>query len=96
MIDLMISAIQQRKFVSFTYSGLPRVAQPAAVGLSAKGNPVLRCFQTEGGHITPGHEWDLCEIARISSLHILDITFSIDPPGYKKGDRHMRPVYAEL
>ena len=91
-----ISAIRQRKYISFTFSGLARVAQPAAVGVSKAGNPVLRCFQTEGGHITAGHEWDFCELSKIVGLQVLDKTFASNPAGYRRGDKHMAHIYAEL
>ena len=68
MKDTLVKAIHQRKYVAFTYSGLQREAQPAAVGISRAGNPVLRCYQTAGGHITPGHEWDLCELSQMQNL----------------------------
>ncbi len=96
MLKTLISAIEGRKEISFTYSNLPRVAQPAAIGVSSAGNVVLRCYQTEGGHITPGHEWDLCTISNIRNLEVTSDTFVIDPPHYKRGDRHMREIYAQL
>ena len=96
MLNTLISAIQQRKYITFTYSGLARVAQPAAVGMSRAGNHALRCFQTEGGHINAGHEWDFCELSKIADLQVLERTFSSNPAGYQKGDRHMQQIYAEL
>ncbi len=96
MKDTLIQAINQRSYISFTYSGLQREAQPVAVGVSRAGNPVLRCYQTAGGHVTPGHEWDLCELSKIEDLKILDKAFTADPPGYRRGDRHMTHIYAEL
>lgn len=96
MIETLISAINERREIQFTYSGYDRVAQPAAIGESRKGNVVLRCYQTEGGHVTPGHEWDLCLVDEISELTVTEDAFTYDPPGYKKGDKHMLEIYAEL
>lgn len=96
MIDTLISAIEQRKEVQFTYSGLPRVAQPAAIGESATGNFVLRCYQVQGGHITPGHEWDLCYVNQIRDLVVTAKKFENDPPLYRRGDRQMRRIFAQL
>lgn len=96
MRDVLVQAINERKCIAFTYSGLPREAQPAAVGISRAGNPVLRCYQTAGGHITPGHEWDLCELSKIVGLKVLNEEFSSNPPGYKKGDKGMSKIFAEL
>jgi hypothetical protein len=96
MLNTLISAIKQRQYIVFTYSGLEREAMPVAVGESRAGNMVLRCYQTEGGHVSAGHEWDLCEISKISGLQVLSKTFLSNPPGYKKGDKHMLKIHAEL
>ncbi|WP_111636772.1 hypothetical protein [Marinomonas shanghaiensis] len=96
MINTLISAINNREEVSFTYSGLPRVAQPSAVGISTAGNEVLRCYQTQCGHITPGHEWDLCIVANIQDLQITGNVFQVNPPKYKAGDKGMSQIYAQL
>lgn len=96
MLNALKAAIRDRKYISFTYSGMVREAQPAAVGVSRAGNEVLRCYQTAGGHVRPGHEWDLCDLSRIQGLSVLEKTFENDPPGYRRGDRHMTHIYAEL
>lgn len=96
MIDTLISAIRERKEVEFTYSGLDRIGQPAAVGVSTSGNEVLRIYQTVGGHIHPNHEWDLCYVSDLSNVRVTDNTFTVDPPGYRKGDRGMSTIYEEL
>lgn len=96
MIKTIISAIESRKEINFTYDGLPRIAQPAAIGESSNGNVVMRCYQTHGRHITPGHEWDLCTVSNIGELEITADSFRTDPPHYKRGDKHMRQIYAQL
>ena len=79
-----------------TYTTGWDITQPAAVGVSSAGNDVLRCYQTAGGHVTPGHEWDFCELSKIHDLRVLGTTFQAVPPGYRRGDKHMRQIYAEL
>jgi hypothetical protein len=96
MIDTIISAIKNREEISFTYSGLHRVAQPAAVGVSRACNEVLRCYQTEGEHIATGHEWDLCTVSKIQHLEVTGDNFNNNPPGYKSGDKGMSNIYNEL
>lgn len=96
MLQTIINAIRNRDVLLFTYSGLPRTVQPATVGVSRAGKDVLRCYQIAGGHITPGHEWDLCEISKISNLRASGQHFLGDPPGYKHGDKGMTTIYAEL
>ncbi len=96
MLQTIINAIHNRDYLAFTYSGYSRVVQPAAVGISSAGNDVLRCYQTAGGHVTPGHEWDLCDISKISNLRVTGEHFVGEPPHYRKGDRGMTTIYAEL
>jgi len=96
MLQTIIKAIQNREILSFSYSGILRVVQPAAVGVSRAGNDALRCYQIQGGHITPGHEWDFCEVSKISGLRATGEYFEGEPPGYKRGDKHMITIYAEL
>lgn len=96
MINLLTIAIKERKEISFDYSGIPRIGFPAAIGMSRKGNEVLRIYQTEGGHVNPNHEWDLCLISELSNVVFTGEIFNIDPPGYKRGDRGMSSIFAEL
>jgi hypothetical protein len=96
MRQTIISAIRNREHLSFTYSGFTRVVQPAAIGVTSAGNDAVRCYQVEGGHVTPGHEWDLCVLSGISGLRLTGKRFEGVPPGYRKGDKHLNPIYAEL
>jgi len=96
MLQTIINAIQSRELIAFTYSGIARVVQPAAVGVSRAGNNVLRCYQTQGGHVTSGHTWDLCEIAQMTNLRATGQNFAGDPPGYKRGDKGMVSIFAQL
>ena len=96
MLQVLIDAIKSRQVISFTYSGFARVAQPATVGLSRTGKESLRCYQTQGGHVTQGHEWDFCDVSKMSNLKTTGATFANDPPGYKRGDAHMMRIFAEL
>lgn len=96
MRNTIIDAIRNRQYLAFTYGGIARIAQPAAVGISRAGNDVLRCYQTQGGHKTGGHDWDLCTVSEISGLGVTGENFVGDPPGYKRGDKGMTTIYAEL
>jgi hypothetical protein len=96
MLETIINAIRSREVLSFTYDGLARVLEPHAVGLSTAGNNVLRCYQTQGSHVTPDHEWDLCKISKISDLRTTGQHFVGERPGYRRGDKHMTNIFAEL
>ena len=93
---MLINAIRDRECLAFVYGGLQRVVQPAAVGVSRAGNEVLRCYQIAGGHVTSGHDWDLVDLSKISSLKPTEEHFQDNPPGYRRGDKDMTKIYAQL
>lgn len=96
MKSILIKAIQNRECLSFVYSGLQRLVQPVAVGNSLAGNEVLRCYQIAGGHLTPGHDWDLVDLSKITGLKATGNYFQGNPPGYRRGDKGMSTIYAQL
>ena len=44
----------------------------------------------------PVTDWNLCDISKISNLSMTGTGFDNARPGYKKGDKDMRHIYAEL
>ena len=92
----LVRAIEERRYVTFIYDGVAREVQPAALGDLTTGVLALRCYQTAGGHVTSGHEWNLCKVEKIRQLQVLSKTFSENPPGYRRGDKQMVSVYAQL
>ena len=96
MRNKIIAAIQGRHVIAFTYGGIAREAQPCAIGVSRAGNEVMRCYQVRGGHVEPGHDWDLCDVDKIHDLVVTDDSFHGEPPGYRRGDRGMVQIFAEL
>lgn len=96
MLQTIIDAIHNRESLAFNYSGISRVVEPHAVGMSTAGHKVLRCYQTHGSHVTPGHEWDLCDLSKIVGLRKSGSVFANARSGYKQGDRGMTTIYAEL
>ena len=96
MLDSIINSINNKNVITFTYRDAPRKAEPHAIGISKAGNIVLKCYQTEGGHVTPGKEWDLCYVKKIQNLVITDESFPSARPGYQKDDQDMTAVYTAL
>jgi hypothetical protein len=83
--------------VSFSYEGHPRVVIPAAYGAHATtGNLVLRGYQVRGScveGVLPS--WRLFLIDETSATLTLDESF-VDPPGYRRDDQHISPIYGQL
>lgn len=93
----IVSAIQNRRVLSLSYKGVSRVVQPHAYGVSTAGHEVLRCYQVAGGHSSDKpHDWDLLLVSGISALRDTGETFSSAAPGYRRGDKGMSTIYAEI
>jgi hypothetical protein len=90
------NAIHNMHVLSVTYKGIPRLVEPHAYGISTAGNDVLRCYQTAGGHVKPGHEWDLLTVSKMAALADTQQKFSGPRPGYRRGDSVMTTIYAQL
>ncbi len=96
MLDLIITAIKNKSVVSFTYDGYDRIVEPHTVGLTRTGEKALRCFQTHGKHGRPGHQWNLCSLSKIKNLSLTGDCFSSSRAGYKRGDKGMSRIYAQI
>ena len=96
MLQTIISAIKNRQVLSLTYKGIHRIVEPHTAGVSKKGHDVLSCYQTQGSHIKPGHEWDLLTVSKISNLSATGDLFSGTRPGYARNDSRMTRIYAEI
>lgn len=96
MLNTIIDAINQRKTLALTYKLISREVEPHAVGKSSKGELLLRCYQTRGGHVEAGHEWDLLKVSNIVSLRLTGEGFAGPRPGYKRGDKMLAVILAQL
>ncbi|OIQ92250.1 hypothetical protein GALL_258460 [mine drainage metagenome] len=96
MLQTIITAVQNKEVLSFTYEGYTRVVEPHAVGVSTAGHKVLRCFQVGGHHEKQNHNWDLVLLSKIVGLSATGQRFSSERLGYKGGDKGMITIYAQL
>lgn len=95
--DTIIAAIQEQRILELTYDGIHRQVEPHAYGRASTGNNLLRCFQISGGHTSEKpHDWNLMNVAKISGLVSSEQIFSGPRPEYKRGDKAMTTIYAEL
>lgn len=96
--DTLSSAIENRSVLRVTYYPGTRIVEPHAYGLSSRGNPLLRAFQTEGASASDRpFAWKLFRVDRIADLLVLDSTFSVPRDGYARNDAAMKGgIYAQL
>lgn len=91
-------AIEQRRLLSFFYETFPRKVIPAALGVHhSSGNLILRAYQiggaTESGRVP---FWRIFTVSDMVRVTILDETFEEPPRGYRRGDRSMSQIMAQL
>ena len=97
--EMIIKAIQERLLLSFDYEGLTRLVQPAAYGTTTDGRPSLRACQI-GGASSSGTlpAWRLFKVSRMQNMAFSGVggfsSFAL--PGYRRGDKALRVVFAEI
>lgn len=76
MNPIILSAMQSKQCLSFSYGGYPRVAEPHVYGIK-NGKIEILCFQISGasssGEILG---WKRFELSKIQNLQIRDQTFA--------------------
>ena len=96
MKQIIIQAIENKKLLELIYDGGRRVVEPHCFGRNSKGNEIVRAFQVDGYSSTGKMGWKLYDIAKVSSLILIDEVFLNPRPDYVKGDKGMTIIYCEL
>lgn len=96
MIQTIIAAVKGKHVLTLIYGGLHRTIEPHAVGRTKAGHDVVRCYQIWGQHHTGQHDWDLLTVSKISNLQSTGHIFPGPRDKYKRGDKAMAHIYAEL
>jgi hypothetical protein len=96
MNQLIIDAVNGRKCLELRYHGYSRIVEPHAYGRDKDGDEVLRCYQTSGGSVSGERAgWKLLKVREIFSLHLLKEVILVRKE-YKKGDKAMERIFAQL
>lgn len=95
--SIIREAISKMKRIEFYYDGGLRVVEPHCLGVTTAGNPALRGYQVSGYSVSGKvPDWHLFVLSKISNLSILNDSFYSPRPGYRRGDRGMDSIVAEL
>lgn len=92
----IVNAIRNQNLIEFYYDGGSRTVEPHCYGLTTAGNEGLRAFQVDGYSSSGKMGWKMFDMDKASSLTVLDDSFSSPRPGYKRGDRGMSKIFAQL
>src|SRR5579871_6875485 len=99
-------AISTRRVLAYaTTVGEGRVVEPHAYGITAGGEHALLSWrwETRGGGTeatetepTKPGEWEFVRLDEMRDVRTLDLSFETPQPGYRRGDRRLRTILAQL
>jgi hypothetical protein len=96
MREIICRAIRERRLLTFFYEGGPRFVEPHAYGTTTQDNPGLRAFQTDGFSSTATMGWKMFDMSKASHIRILETKFGSPRTGYKRGDKGLKAIDAQL
>lgn len=96
MNSTITTAINRKNCLELRYHGFSRVVEPYAYGRDKDGEEILRCFQITGGS-TSGERtgWKLLKVREVYSLHQDNRAFVVRNE-YRRGDKSMEHIFAQL
>lgn len=89
---LLVTAIADRRRLSFDYNGKPRLVEPQCYGMGTRGTELLRAHQLQGGD----QREPLFDVQKMQNLRMLEESFGRPGPNYKKNDSAMSVIFAQL
>lgn len=92
----IITAIQNLNVIEFYYEGELRVVEPYCYGETTAGNEGLRAYQIDGYSSTGKFGWKMYDLGKADNITITEQTFDGSREGYKRGDKGMSRIHAEL
>jgi hypothetical protein len=96
LIDVAKDALRQGKVLELRYRGLSRFFEVHAVGYSLKGHPVMRCWQVGASTKRERSGWRLVRLDEAATAHIGPDASAAPRRGYRRGDRDIERIMAEL
>lgn len=92
----IVQAIQEQRKLELRYSGYSRTVEPHAYGRDKGGEEILRCYQVSGGSVS-GEKigWKILKVHEVFSLNLLKEKFDARK-GYKRGDKAMEYIFAQI
>ena len=95
MNQKITNAIKNQNVITFDYEGESRTVEPHCYGVTTKGNEAIRAYQIDGYSSSGTMGWKLYDLSKADDVEVLNETFDIRD-GYKKGDKGMSRIFAEI
>ncbi|MBA1158925.1 hypothetical protein [Microvirga mediterraneensis] len=97
LIQTAVDALRSGRRLEIRYDGYIRVVEVHACGYTPKGHAVMRVWQVRGGSVSGERAgWKLLRLDETRGLQILDEPSEAPRPQYKKGDRDMARILAQI
>ena len=94
MNSIICEGIHTKCKIKFYYEGGTRIVEPFCYGVNSKGDEVLRAYQTDGySQSDKPYGWRIYIVHKISSISLLNDSFSGNRPYYNPNDRAMVRIY---
>jgi hypothetical protein len=94
------NAVLSRRCITFFAidDGGSRFAEPHAYGVTHDGEEaiLLWLWEAEGTESTAPGAWALVRLAEMHDVQVLERTFETPRPGYRRGDRRLPHIHAEV
>ena len=78
------------------YDGGFRIIEPYCYGITTAGNPGLRAYQKSGHSNSRKMGWKMFDLRTVSNVSLTDEFFNQPQNGYKRGDKGMAKIIAQL
>lgn len=91
----IIDAIENQNVIEFYYEGELRVVEPHCYGETTAGNEGLRAYQIDGYSSSGKMGWKMYDLSKADDIVVKEDTFEVRS-GYKRGDKGMSKIYAEI
>jgi hypothetical protein len=85
-------AIINKRKIKFTYNGVERIGEPQCYGINTRNNEAIRMYQKSGS----SRPEELLLVSQMKSYTILDEHFTSPGPNYRKDDKAMKKIFAQL
>ncbi len=96
-ISIACEALDKGKCLEISYDGYRRVVEVHACGFTKDDNAVTRAFQVRGGSVSNEPiGWKLLRLDEATTYSILDETSRAPRPGYRRGDKAMTRILAQV
>ena len=97
LIQVACDAIREGKVLRLNYDGFSRDLEVHAVGYTKDGVAIMRVWQISGGSVSNERTgWKLMHIGEARSAELSESESGAPRAGYKRGDKAISRIIAEL